>query len=233
MTDLGTPSGGRLVDAVLFDLGNVLVRWDPYLPYAGRYPREAVERFFREAAFPALNHAQDAGQAWPSLRAELAGRRPDLVAMLDVYLTGFRRSVPGEVPGAAETVRRLIAAGVRVYGLTNWGAANWHVAAEQAPVIRRLEGVVVSGQEHVAKPAPEIFRRTVARFGLDPARTIFTDDSAANVEAAARLGFRVHLFREHAALREHLAQLGVATSGTGTSGTGTHAGAAGPDAARA
>lgn len=219
MNDMVTPSGAsaptadaapdRLVDAVLFDLGNVLVRWDPYLPYEGRYAREEVERFFREADFMALNHAQDAGEPWPSVRARLAERRPDLVPMLDVYLADHRESVPGEVPGADATVRGLLAAGVRVFGLTNWGAENWHVAAEQAPVIRLLEGVVVSGHERVAKPDAAAFDRAVQRFGLDPARTLFTDDSPRNVEAARTLGFRVHLFAGHTELRAHLRVLGA------------------------
>ena len=206
-------ASGRLVDAVLFDLGNVLVRWDPFLPYAGRYAREEVERFFREADFMALNHAQDAGEPWPSVRARLAERRPDLVPMLDVYLADHRESVPGEVPGADETVRGLRAAGVRVFGLTNWGAENWHVAAEQAPVIHLLEGVVVPGHEKVAKPDAGAFARAVERFGLDPARTLFTDDSPRNVDAAGALGFRVHLFRGHAELVQHLRTLGIGLPG--------------------
>ncbi len=199
----------RLVDAVLFDLGNVLVRWDPFLPYEGRYPRAEVERFFREADFMALNHAQDAGEPWSSVRARLAGRRPDLVPMLDVYLADHRESVPGQVAGADATVRGLRAAGVRVYGLTNWGAENWHVAAERAPVVDLLEGVVVSGHEKVAKPDAEAFSRAVTRFGLDPARTLFTDDSPRNVDAARALGFRVHLFAGHAGLVQHLVTLGI------------------------
>lgn len=211
MTDDVAPA--RLVDAVLFDLGNVLVRWDPYLPYEGRYARAEVERFFDEADFMALNHAQDAGEPWPSVRARLAERRPDLVPMLDVYLADHRESVPGEVPGADGTVRGLLEAGVRVYGLTNWGAENWHVAAEQAPVVDLLEGVVVSGHEKVAKPDPGAFARAVERFGLNPARTLFTDDSPRNVDAAGALGFRVHLFRGHPELVGHLRTLGIGLSG--------------------
>lgn len=200
---------GREIDAVLFDLGNVLVRWDPYLPYEGHVPRAVVEEFLREADFMALNHAQDAGQPWPVLRARLAAERPDLVPMLDIYLADHRLSVPGEVPGADAMVRHLRDAGVHVYGLTNWGAENWHVAAEQAPVVGLLEGVVVSGHEKVAKPDLEVFRRAVARFRLDPARTLFTDDTPRNVEAAARVGLRTHLFRGHAGLATELAALGV------------------------
>lgn len=206
---------GRKVDAVLFDLGNVLVRWDPFLPYEGRWPRATVERFFTEADFWALNHEQDAGVPWPVLRDRLAARRPDLVPMLDVYTAGFRRAVPGEMPGAGELVADLLATGLRLYGLTNWGRENWPVAAEQAPVLNRLEGIVVSGEEGVAKPAPEVFRRAVGRFGLDPARTLFTDDVVRNVRAAVRLGFRGHVFRGPAELRARLRWLGVRLPSSG------------------
>lgn len=202
----------REIDAVLFDLGNVLIRWDPYLAYEG-YPREQVDAFFTEIDFMALNHEQDMGVPWSELRARVAADRPDLAAMLDLYTADHRRALPGEVPGASMTVRGLLAAGVHAYGLTNWGAENWHVAAEQAPVIDLLEGVVVSGYERVAKPDPEAFRRAVSRFGLDPARTLFTDDSPRNAEAAASLGFVTHVFTGHDGLRARLASLGVPLEG--------------------
>lgn len=208
------------VDVVLFDLGNVLVRWDPFLPYEGRYPRADVERFFAEADFAALNHAQDAGEPWPAVRARLAAVRPDLAPMLDVYVTHHRAALPGEVPGADALVRDVLAAGLRAYGLTNWGAESWHLAAEQAPVIRLLAGVVVSGQERVAKPDAEVFRRAVARFGLDPARTLFTDDTRRNVDAAAALGFRTHLFEGHDGLRARLRDLGASLGDPGAGARG-------------
>jgi len=199
----------RAIDAVLFDLGNVLVRWDPYLPYRDTHTREEVDRFLAESDFWALNHAQDAGESWASVRDRLGRTRPDLVPMLDVYVTRYREALPGEVPGADALVRDVLAAGLRAYGLTNWGPETWPAAAEAAPVIRLLEGVVVSGHEGVVKPDPEIYRRAAARYGLDPARTLFTDDAEANVAAAARLGFRTHLFTGHDGLRAALAGLGV------------------------
>jgi len=204
------PAPGRpAVDVVLFDLGNVLVQWDPYLPYRGTHSREEVDRFLVESDFWALNSAQDAGEPWASVRERLGRTRPDLVPMLDVYVTRYAEALPGEVPGAAELVRDVRAVGLRAYGLTNWGAETWPLAAERAPVVRLLEGVVVSGHERLAKPDPEIYRRAVARFGLDPARTLFTDDAERNVAAAARLGFRTHLFTGHDGLRAALAALGV------------------------
>lgn len=197
------------LDAVLFDLGRVLVDWDPYRPYAGRYPRAEVERFFAEIDFMAFNHLQDAGRSWADARAALAATHPGHVPLLDVYIEHFADSVTGEMPGAGRLVADLQAAGVRTFGLTNWPAETFPVALAKTEVVARLQGVVVSGQEGTAKPDATVFRIAIERFGLDPARTLFTDDGARNVDAAAALGFRTHLFTGPTTLRAELRALGV------------------------
>lgn len=204
----------RGVDAVLFDLGNVLVGWDPFLPYVGRRTRAEVEQFFAEVDFMAFNHEQDAGRTWADARVALAATHPEHVPMLDIYVEHYPDSVYGELPGAEDLVRDLAATGLRSYGLTNWPAETFHVAFERTTVVARLDGVVVSGREGVAKPDPRIFALAVARFGLDPRRTLFTDDSERNVRAAAAAGFRTHHFDGYPGLRAALRALGVAIPST-------------------
>lgn len=199
----------RLVDAVLFDLGQVLVRWDPRLPYRGRRDDAEVRRFFEDVDFPAFNHLQDAGRPWAEARVALARTHPHHLPLLDLYVERFRDAVPGPVEGADAMVDDLVAAGVRVLGLTNWSAETFHVSLETAPVVGRLEDVLVSGREGVAKPDPRIFALAVERFRLDPSRTLFTDDAPVNVEAAAHAGLRAELFTTHDALRERLRALGI------------------------
>jgi 2-haloacid dehalogenase len=199
----------RAVDAVLFDLGQVLVRWEPMLAFRGRYDEAAVRRFFADVDFPAFNHLQDAGRPWAHARAELARSHPHHVPLLDVYVERFADAVPGPVEGADAIVDDLRAAGVRVLGLTNWSAETFPVSREVAPVVGRLEDVLVSGREGIAKPDPRIFALAAERFGLDPARTLFTDDSPRNVAAGERAGFRSVLFRSHRELRAHLGELGI------------------------
>ena len=201
---------GRLVDAVLFDLGQVLVRWDPFGPYADRYDRAEVEAFFGEIDFPAFNHLQDAGRSWADARTSLGKSHPHRLPMLDVYTDHFHDALPGEVPGASDLVRGLRGAGVRVLGLTNWSAETFHLAPLRAPVVAQLEDVLVSGREGIAKPDPAAFALAAERFSLDPGRTLFADDSPVNVEAAAHVGFLAHLFTGTPALRRSLAHLGVA-----------------------
>ena len=210
-------SGSRVVrevDAVLFDLGNVLVGWDPFLPFVGRRSRDDVERFFAEVDFMAFNHEQDAGRSWADARAALAMTHPEHVPMLDIYVEHYPESVYGEIPGGGDLVRDLAAVGLRSYGLTNWPAETFHVALEHTTVVAQLDGVVVSGREGVAKPDPRVFLLAVERFGLDVSRTLFTDDSERNVAAAAAAGFRTHHFDGYPALRGALRTLGVALPST-------------------
>ena len=210
-----------VIDTVLFDLGQVLVRWDPYRPYVGRYERDEVERFFEEIDFPAFNHLQDAGRTWAEARSALAGSHPHRVPMLDVYIDHFAQSLLGEVEGASDLVDELQRLGLRVIGLTNWPAESFHLAARGAPVVGRLDDVLVSGREGVAKPDPAFFRLAADRFGIEPGRALFTDDLPGNVDSAARCGFHVELFTSTPALRARLAGLGVAVRADGDPGPRT------------
>ena len=203
---------GREIDAVLFDLGNVLVRWDPYLPYLGRHDRAAVDAFFEEidfAGFAGFNHRQDAGRPWAQARAELTRTHPYHVPLLDVYTEHFADSIPGPVDGAPAMLADLRAAGVRVLGLTNWSAETFPVAHERAPWLRLLEDVLVSGEAGLAKPDPRIFRLAAERFALDIGRTLFVDDVTTNVAGAVSCGYPGETFTGHPALRRRLRTLGV------------------------
>lgn len=197
------------VDTVVFDLGNVLVRWDPTLPFAGRLTDDEVHRFFADVDFAALNLRQDAGRPWAEACAEVARTHPQHLAALDLYVERFAASLPGPVAGTAAVVDDLRAAGVRVLGLTNWSAETFHHAAPAAPAIGRLEAVVVSGREGIAKPDPRIFRLLAERHDLDPARTLFTDDTPVNVLAALDEGFQSVLFTDADALRGDLVARGA------------------------
>ena len=197
------------VDAVVFDLGQVLVRWDPYLPYAGRMVREDVDAFFDEVDFPTFNHHQDAGRSWAEARAALVTRFPHHVPALDLYVEHFADSLAGPVPGSEQLVRDLLAVGIRTLGLTNWSAETFHHAVPAAPAIGLLEDVLVSGDVHVAKPDPRIFQLLIDRFGLDPARTVFTDDAPRNVDSAALCGLQAVQFSSADQLRADLRARGV------------------------
>lgn len=200
---------GSDVDTVVFDLGNVIVRWDPYGPFEGVLDRAQTAAVFDEIDFLGVNHAQDAGRSWAQGRAAVAARFPEHAWVLDRYLSHFARAVPGPVPGTAEVIVALRRAGVRLLGLTNFSAETYPYALPAAPAIGLLEGVLVSGAVGVAKPDPAIFVLLVERYGLDPARTVLVDDGPRNVEAAVACGWRGIVFTDAATLVEQLRGLGL------------------------
>lgn len=202
-------SPGPAIDTVLFDFGNVLVTWDPYAAYAGRMDRADVEAFFEAVDFPVFNARQDAGRSWADARRELAEHHPEHVSALDVYTENFAASLVGPVPGTEEVVRELHGLGVRLYGLTNWSAEMFHAAEPAAPAIGFMADVLVSGRVGLIKPDPRIFEVATERFALEPARTLFVDDSVANVTAADALGFETLHFEDASGLRARLRVLGV------------------------
>ena len=203
------PESDRPIDAVVFDLGNVLVRWDPTAAFTGRMDPAEVERFFAEIDFASFNHEQDRGRSWAEARAWLDQRFPQHVPALDLYVSHFTDSLRGPVPGSEGLVRDVLAAGVRALGLTNWSAETFCHASAAAPAIALLERVLVSGEVGIAKPDPEIFTLLATRFDLDPQRTVFTDDSSINVEAARAAGYVGLLFDDADGVRRELRARGV------------------------
>ncbi len=202
-------SRGSQFTAVVFDLGNVLVGWDPYQPFAGRMTRDEWEQSAAEAGFPALNAMADRGVPLSEITRTAAEADARHGELMDFYFQGFEHSLTGPVPGTAEIVRDVRDAGLRVLGLTNWSGETFHLAPEYAPVIGDLEAVVVSGREGVCKPSHEIFELIADRHDLTPARTVFVDDSPPNVAAAADLGFTAVRFVDAARLRAELREMGI------------------------
>lgn len=196
------------IEAIVYDFGNVLVGWDPYGAFKG-VERADVDAWMDEVGFATFNHAQDAGRTWADAVRHLEATRPHLAPMAARYAAGYAGTLSGPLPGSAELVDELDAAGLRLYGLTNWAADTFHHAAAAAPALTRLRDVVVSGQVGLAKPDPAIFRLAAARFDVDPARTVFVDDTPANVEAARAVGFQGVHFTDTHSLRSALADLGV------------------------
>jgi 2-haloacid dehalogenase len=197
------------VDAVVFDLGGVLVRWDPRRLYRRLLPDAEVEAFLAEIDFAAWNSHQDAGRTFAEgieAHARLFPHRRELLA---AYPERFAESLDGTVPGSVELLTELSAAGVRLLALTNWSAQTWPVAEATYPFLGLFEAVIVSGREGVAKPDPAIFELLITRHRLDPARTVFVDDAPANVAAAAASGLVARLFTGAAALRADLVRLGL------------------------
>ena len=191
--------------AVVFDLGGVLIDWDPRYLYRKLLADEAaVEEFLATVCTPEWNAEQDRGRPFAEGVAELAERHPEHAADIAAYHERWPEMLAGEVPGSVEVLADLRAAGVPLYALTNWAAETFAITRERFEFLDWFCGLLVSGEEGMTKPDPAIFRLLLDRFGLDPAATVFVDDSEANVAAARGLGIDAVRFTGPERLRREL-----------------------------
>ncbi len=199
-------------NAVIFDLGGVVLQWDPRRAFAQVLPEHEIDPLMQRIDFPRWNHQQDLGRSFEDAEAELRQRFPDDAEAVAGYREHFGHTLTGMVPGTSAVIAELDRAGVRLAALTNWSAETFPLARKRFGILNRFAGIVVSGTEGLGKPDPEIFELTVRRHDLDASRTVFVDDSPANVEAAERAGLIAVHFTDSGTLRARLQQLGLLES---------------------
>jgi 2-haloacid dehalogenase len=201
--------GGRVAQ-VVFDIGNVLIEWDPRHLYRRLLPDEAAcDRFLAEVCTADWNLEQDRGRRWDAAIAERIALFPEHAALIRAYSERWHEMVPGEVPGTVALLERLRAEGVPLYAITNFSTEKFAEARARFPVLTRFRDVVVSGAVGLVKPDPAIYRLLLERNGLAAADCLFIDDSAANVRAAEALGMQAHHFRDAAGLKAALREAGL------------------------
>jgi 2-haloacid dehalogenase len=198
------------LEAVVFDVGRVLVEWD-FRHLFGKLIADPVELewFLSNVVTEEWHFEHDAGRDLDEMVAERKRAYPGHTGLLDAYATRFGETILGPVPGTAALVERLAANGVPLFAITNFAAPFWDQFAPAQPVIRHFRQVVVSGMEKLVKPDAAIFELAARRFGHAPGAMLFIDDSARNVTAAAALGWQVHHFRDAATLEADLAARGL------------------------
>lgn len=197
--------------AIVFDVGNVLLRWEPRLAL-GRILGDsaAIDAFMDEIDFPAWNLAQDAGRSWDEGVAAVAAAHPRHAATVAAFHAGWHDAVPGEVAGMRAILDALAAAGRPLYAITNFSAEKWAECLLRFPFLAStFRDVVVSAHERVTKPDPRIFRLFLDRNGLAAGDCVFIDDSAANVAAARGVGIDAIHFTDAAALAAALRDRGL------------------------
>ena len=206
-----------MIDTILFDLGGVLIDWSPRYLFARHFPNDdaGLEHFLTRVCPPEWNVTMDAGKPAQVALAERIAEHPGHETMIRRWFDEWPAMMQGEVPGTASVLRDLRERGYRLFALTNWSADTFHHAQGRFEFLQWFEHIVVSGELKLIKPDPAIFRHAIERCNLDPARTLFIDDSAKNIAAAAAVGFQVHHFTDANALREALApQLSAPPSAT-------------------
>jgi 2-haloacid dehalogenase len=197
--------------AVIFDLGGVLIDWDPRHLYRRLFNGDdaAMEHFLANVCTPDWNRQQDGGRTFAEAEAEAAARHPDKLAFIRAWASNFHEMIPGPIAGTVEILSELRARGVPLYALTNWSAETFAPQPARFDFLGWLDGIVVSGQEKLMKPDPRIFRLLLDRHGIEPDRAVFIDDVRANVDAASALGLHGILFTTPDELRRELSDLAL------------------------
>jgi 2-haloacid dehalogenase len=196
---------------VVFDLGGVLIDWNPRYLYRSLFggDDEQMEWFLANVTTPEWNSEQDRGRSWDEAVSTLVALHPDRADLIRAYHERWTEMLGGAHEDTVAVLERLRSTGVRLFALTNWSAETFVHAAERFSFLAWFEGVVVSGQERLAKPDPRIFQLLLDRYALDPARVVYIDDHAPNVEAATALGMDAIHFTDAQRLEAELQQRGL------------------------
>ncbi|WP_423141910.1 HAD family hydrolase [Parablastomonas sp. CN1-191] len=198
------------IDAVVFDVGKVLVRWERERPYLAAIPDPAERaRFLDEVVTFEWHMEHDAGRSAADMVAERSALFPHHAGLIARWFSHFNETIPGPVEGMPGIVEALDARGVPLYAITNFGADTWAGFRPSFPLADRFRDIVVSGVEKLAKPDPAIYALAARRFGRDPAAMLFIDDSLPNVVAARDCGWHTHHFVDAPTLRADLSARGL------------------------
>lgn len=197
--------------SVVFDVGNVLVDWNPRAFFQRHIADPArLDRFLGEVATLEWHTQHDAGRSFADTSAELIALHPDEAEHIRLWGERFDEQIGDWLPGMAALMADLDSAGVPLYAITNFSHEFWpSFRAREAARLDRFRDILVSGEVKLVKPDPAIYALALGRFGLAPGEALFVDDRPENVEAAERSGFAGHVFRDADTLRAALQGSGL------------------------
>jgi 2-haloacid dehalogenase len=201
-------------DTVVFDLGGVLIAWDPRHLYRKLFAGDetAMEHFLANVCTHEWNRRQDAGRSFAEGARLLKAEHQEKAELIDAYFSRFDEMMPGPIAGSVEILAELRDRGTSLYGLTNFSAETYPAAFERFEFLRWFDGILISGEVGLIKPDHRIFELLIERFAIDPRRAVYIDDVETNVIAARPLGIHAIHFMTPAALRAELAELGLLSS---------------------
>jgi 2-haloacid dehalogenase len=199
------------VDTIIFDLGGVLIDWNPRYLYRKIFKtEEEITWFFENICTPAWNDEQDAGRSFAEATEELVLKYPEHEVAVRAWYGRWQETIAGALPDTVAILHQLKEQkGHRLYALTNWSAESFPWALENFDFLHWFEGIVVSGAEKTRKPFPDIYQILFNRYSVDPGRAVFIDDNIKNVVGARDVGMHAIHFQSPAQLRQELDQLGI------------------------
>ena len=199
------------VAAVIFDIGNVLIEWNPERFYDARIGPARRHALFAEVPLLAINERIDLGAPWPDTIHDAALAQPDWGDEIRMWADCWLDMASPPIDGSIALLRALRKRGVAVHALSNFGVQTFAFARGTYDVLNEFDIAFVSGEMGVAKPDPQIYQAVEDRLGLPGARLLFTDDKAENIAAAAQRGWGTHLFAGPDGLARRLVAEGLLT----------------------
>jgi len=198
------------IRAILFDIGGVLLEWDPHRLYRRYFeqPHE-IDHFLAEINFPAWNLEQDRGRPFAQAVAELSAQFPQHAHLIRAYHKQWEESIVGPIPGTTRILQQLKQAGFPLYGISNWSHETFPLIRKKYPFFDLLDDIVLSGAVKLVKPDPRIFRLTLNRIGRSADECLLIDDSPANIASAQNLGLATVQFHSSRQLERELHLLGL------------------------
>jgi 2-haloacid dehalogenase len=198
-------------NTIIFDLGGVLIDWNPDYVYRTIFPNEEDMRwFYQNICTSDWNEEQDAGRPLGEATELLVKRFPEHEANIRAYYGRWEEMLRGPIHETVEILRTLRAdPKYKLYALTNWSAETFPVALQRYDFLHWFHGRIVSGEERTRKPYKEIYETLISRFHIDPAKAIYTDDNVRNLVPAKALGITTIHFRSPHQFKKELQELGV------------------------
>ena len=195
---------------VVFDLGGVLLDWNPRHLYRKLIPDPAaMEEFLATVCTGDWNLEQDRGRDWDEAVSLLSERFPDKADLIAAYHLRWEEMIVGPIPGTRDILQNLQARGVPTYSITNFSAPKLDLTRRTYPEVASFRGIVVSGEVGLLKPDAAIYRRLLDDHGLEAADTIFIDDVQKNVDGAKAVGMHAVRFTDADRLRRDLEGYGL------------------------
>jgi 2-haloacid dehalogenase len=195
---------------IVFDVGNVLLRWDMRFLFEKVIADPAeLDDFLARVCTLQWHGTLDAGGVYADAIAQLSARFPEFAEIIALYDPRWQETIGGAIAGSVEILERLRAAGAPTYAITNFPAEKFEETCALYPFLEGFDGVIVSGRERLVKPDPAIFRLLLDRFSLAASDCVFIDDNPANVAAAGAVGMTGLLFEGADKLARDLRALGL------------------------
>jgi 2-haloacid dehalogenase len=195
----------------VFDLGGVLIDWNPRYMYCKLFDGDdsPMEHFLATVCTPSWNERQDAGRTFADACASLKLVHPRKAELIDAWVQRYDEMLAGPISGTVDVLTELHSRGVPLYALSNWSAETFPVALKRFEFLKWFRGVMLSSEVRLLKPDPRSFELFLETFAIDPACSVYIDDRRPNVDAATAFGMHGILFGDPPTLRSELVRLGL------------------------